>query len=179
MVQVMSYAPNDGIMPKRRRKWNISQQRWAILSTIDHYRYKFLLSLSIRIIFSKSIVIDSRKTLEIWKILQIRTKISTFELRNPLKELCCKAVTQNQTLKCSLTIPWFDCRSCFWSPLSSTPMKPKTRQVVIFVQLFLQLKIALYWFKLLSITIDHYRQKKSLSLSLSVKISLSLIPAAS
>ena len=34
-------------------------------------------------------------------------------------------------------------------------------------------------FKLLSITIDHYRQKKSLSLllSLSVKISLSLIPA--
>ena len=31
-------------------------------------------------------------------------------------------------------------------------------------------------FKLLSITIDHYRQKKSLSLSLSVKISLSLIP---
>ena len=63
----------------------------------------------------------------------------------------------------------------FLGPPSSTPMKPQTRQIEIFVELILQLKMALDGFNLLSITIDHYLQKKSLSLSLSVKISLSLI----
>ena len=38
------------------------RQRWAIVSTIDHYRSKFLLSLSIVLTFEKTIVIDSRKT---------------------------------------------------------------------------------------------------------------------
>ena len=106
------------------------------------------------------IVIDSRKTLKIGKKLQIRSKISTFEQINSLQDLSCKAVTQHQTLKCYINVPWFDSRSCFWSPPSSTPMKPKTRQVDIFIELFLQLKMALNGFKLLSITIDkksHYR----------------------
>ena len=144
-------------------------QRWAILSAIDHYRCKFLLSLSIGITFKKSIVIDSRKTLKIRGEMQILAKINTFEQSNSLQELSCKAVTQSLTLTCSITVPWFDFRSCFWGPPLSTPMKPKTRQVDIFVELFLQLKMALNGFKLLSITIDHYQHKKSLSLSLPVK----------
>ena len=113
-------------------------------------------------------MIDSRKTLKIGGKMQILAKISTFEQTNSLQELSCKAVTQSLTLKCSMIVPWFDFRSCFWDPPLSTPMKPKTRQVHIFVELFLQLKMALNEFKLLSITIDkkshyhyhsHYRSK--------------------
>ena len=40
------------------------KQRWAILSTIDHYRSKILLSLSIVLTSEKPIVIDSRKICE-------------------------------------------------------------------------------------------------------------------
>ena len=122
-------------------------------------------------------MIDSRKTLKIGEKLQTQAKISAYEQTNSRQErssLSCNAVTQYQTLKWSIIVTWFDSRSWFWTPPSSTPMKPETRQEDIFVELLLQLKIALYGLKVLSITIDHYRQKKSLSLS--VKISLSLIP---
>ena len=40
----------------------VDYTRWTIVSTIDHYRAKFLLSLSIVLTFEKTIVIDSRKT---------------------------------------------------------------------------------------------------------------------
>ena len=42
-------------------------QRWAIVSAIDHYRSKNLLSLSIALNLKKAIVIDSRKQAKICK----------------------------------------------------------------------------------------------------------------
>ena len=117
-------------------------------------------------------MIDSRKTLKIRGEMQILAKINTFEQSNSLQELSCKAVTQSLTLTCSITVPWFDFRSCFWGPPLSTPMKPKTRQVDIFVELFLQLKMALNVFKLLSITIDHYRSLSTKKVTITLTITI-------
>ena len=53
-------------------------------------------------------------------------------------------------------------------------MKPKTRQVDIFVELFLQLKMALNVFKLLSITIDHYRSLSTKKVTITLTIGQNL-----